>query len=589
MNRKLAKFIDSEMSQKFLDSFYDAVGMAAAIADLQGNVLIGSRRQRICEEFHSVHEETCTECSAEADMELARFLGGNGLSLSRCSNGLANMTSPIVIEGEHIANVIIEHFLLSPPDAETFGNEARQCGFDKTAYLEALSHVPIVTKERLPSIVTLLTFMAEMGLRQLGQIEAERELRTSLDHMKRLVQERTAKLEKVSQELQLGEEYFRRTFDQGPIGAAIVALDLRYQRVNAAFCRMIGYSPEELLGRMFPEITHSDDIEGNLENARQLLSGEADQYDVEKRYIRKNGEIVWANLHVRIIRDGSGKPLYFVSMMEDITERKRTEEAIRRDIVRRKEAEAELKLYMKELEKSNRALREFTSIASHDLQEPLRKIKLFGDLVKKTFDRFMPPEARDYIDRIQTASNRMQDLIESLLAYSRLTTRAETFSLADLKQIIQDVLSDLEARIEKEKGSVTVLDLPFIETDPNQMRQLFQNLISNALKYHGQRSPQVKVYGEVLENGTCRIFVEDNGIGFDEENLETIFAPFQRLHGREKYEGTGMGLAICRKIVERHGGSITAKSRPGEGSTFIVTLPIRHKGSWDNLSDSSSA
>jgi len=176
----------------------------------------------------------------------------------------------------------------------------------------------------------------------------------------------------------------------------------------------------------------------------------------------------------------------------------------------------------------------------------------------------------------------MQTLVQALLNYSRVTTRAKPFSETDLKALVRDVADDLEARIEATGAKLDIGDLPDVECDPIQIHQLFQNLMGNALKFCGEEKPSVRVYSETPENaespglpsdGTVRIFIQDNGIGFDEKYLDRIFVPFQRLHGREVYEGTGMGLAICRKIVDRHGGAITAKSTPGKGSTFIVTLP----------------
>jgi len=169
---------------------------------------------------------------------------------------------------------------------------------------------------------------------------------------------------------------------------------------------------------------------------------------------------------------------------------------------------------------------------------------------------------------------RMQSLLTGLLDYSRVTTAAEPFKEVDLSDLISEVLSDLEVRIVMTGGEVHVETLPAISADPTQMRQLFQNLIGNALKFHkpGEK-PMVQVRSVSCTDSGCRIIVEDNGIGFEERYLERIFAPFQRLHGRNEYEGTGMGVAICKKIIERHGGSITAKSNPGKGSTFIIELP----------------
>ncbi len=243
-----------------------------------------------------------------------------------------------------------------------------------------------------------------------------------------------------------------------------------------------------------------------------------------------------------------------------------------------------------ELARSNTELQQFASIASHDLQEPLRKIQAFSNRLKDKYGEVLTEQGRDYLERMQNAAKRMQSLIDDLLTLSRVTTKAQPFVPVNLDQITQEVLSDLEVCIQQNRGHVDVGNLPTIDADPIQMRQLLQNLISNALKFHRDDEPQVvKIYNQWLEEEEntprggsavpkrCQIIVEDNGIGFDEKYLDRIFNVFQRLHNRSEFEGTGMGLAICRKIAERHGGSITAESTPGQGAKFIVTLPIQQR------------
>ena len=236
-----------------------------------------------------------------------------------------------------------------------------------------------------------------------------------------------------------------------------------------------------------------------------------------------------------------------------------------------------------ELARSNQELQQFAFVASHDLQEPLRKIKTFGDRLKATCGDALTPQGRDYLGRMQNAASRMQTLIEDLLTLSRVTSRGEPFVPLNLTQVVQEVISDLEIRIQQTGATVEVQDLPTIVADPLQMRQLLQNLIGNALKFHlPETSPLVKIYSQDSQSQSnqlvgseyFQLIVEDNGIGFEEKYLERIFNVFQRLHGRSQYEGTGIGLAICKKIVERHHGSITASSQPGQGATFIIKLPI---------------
>ncbi|MEX2612187.1 MAG: ATP-binding protein, partial [Gaiellaceae bacterium] len=248
----------------------------------------------------------------------------------------------------------------------------------------------------------------------------------------------------------------------------------------------------------------------------------------------------------------------------------------------------------RELARSNEELEQFSSVASHDLQEPLRKIRMFGDRLRERLGDGLPEEPASDLERMQNAAERMQRLINDLLDFSRVTHRGKEFELVDLGKVTEEVLADLEARIVELNARVELADLPVIEADRMQMRQLMQNLVGNALKFHREGEPPVirirgKVFagqpprfsGEATAGDRCVITVEDNGIGFEEKHSERVFNAFARLQGRFAYEGTGIGLSIARKIVWRHGGHITAKGAPEQGATFTVTLPLSHANGRD--------
>lgn len=232
-----------------------------------------------------------------------------------------------------------------------------------------------------------------------------------------------------------------------------------------------------------------------------------------------------------------------------------------------------LRRYIAKLERSNKELENFAFIASHDLQEPLRKINFFADLLLNKLEKF-GPEEKEYLEKMKNTAERMQKLIDSLLVFSRKMPKEETFKPVDMNVVISEVLDNLETRISKSEGTVNVGSLPTIRADSGQIFRLFQNLIGNALKYHKKNQPPVV-------DLTCRrdsqgdwVFsIKDNGIGIADEYFSRIFQPLERLHGHSEYEGTGMGLAICDTIVERHGGSLSVSSAEGEGTVFSVTLP----------------
>lgn len=245
-----------------------------------------------------------------------------------------------------------------------------------------------------------------------------------------------------------------------------------------------------------------------------------------------------------------------------------TNEGLEAEVERRRSAEIEL-------QRSNQELQDFAYAASHDLQEPLRKIQAFGDILENEFSDQLG-EGAEYLSRMHAAAGRMSKLIEDLLAFSRVTTKQPEPSKIDLNDILDDVISDLENRIKTTNGTVHVDELPVVLADPTHMRQLFQNLIGNALKFHREGvDPEVKVSCSTSksDDSMYEIIISDNGIGFDKKYAERIFGVFQRLHGRDSYEGTGIGLAICRKIVTRYGGTITAEGMSEKGTTFTINLP----------------
>ena len=354
------------------------------------------------------------------------------------------------------------------------------------------------------------------------------------------------------------------------------------------FKELIGYADDELDAHFdtFESRLHPEDRPPTIEAVKRHLE-QRESFLVEYRLKTKEGEYRWFSAGGQAVWDAQGNPLRMAGSIRDITEQRQLEEDLRRhtheaELARTQvEQQAqELLQHTEALTHSNQELEQFAYISSHDLQEPLRKIQAFGDRLKTKYGETLGEQGQDYLERMCSSAGRMQTLIQDLLKYSRVTSNAQPFVPVNLTQTAKEVVADLENRIEREQGRVDFTELSTIDADPTQMRQLLQNLISNALKFHpAERNPVVTVRGQKT-NGTkpehYQLEVTDNGIGFDEKYLEKIFTPFQRLHGRTKFEGTGIGLAVCEKIARRHGGEITAQSTPGQGTTFVVTLPVAH-------------
>ena len=345
--------------------------------------------------------------------------------------------------------------------------------------------------------------------------------------------------------------------------------------VNPAAQVMFGYTDGEMVGKKYSILI----AESNRVGAERLLAG----------YIETGrGVITTGQEEIGRRKDGSEFPFEY-SVGETQFTGGRHFTAIIRDITRRKRFHQTLRESMAKLVQSNRDLEGFAAIAAHDMQEPLRKIQIFGDRLAQNCSALLSEQGRDYLSRMVNAAARMRLMVNDLLELSRVTAKTTPLTPVNLGRIADELVTDLEIQLTQSGGRIEIEWLPTIEADALQMRQLMQNLIGNALKYrrpdeppvvklsgHYQNSAGEPLVAEPSAGGFCQIRVEDNGIGFDEKYLDRIFNPFQRLHGRGQYEGSGIGLAICRRIVERHGGSITATSVPGRGSAFIVKLPLKH-------------
>ncbi len=391
--------------------------------------------------------------------------------------------------------------------------------------------------------------------------------------------------------------------------------------MNAAALRMHGFEQVKQARKHMNEylenfqLLYPDNRPMPLEEwpVSRVLNGETFTNFEAKLHRVDTGSKMICNYGGTPVKNKDGNVILGILTLSDITRRKAMENELREahddlelrvksrtaqlekanekleiEIKDRTRAEEKLKIYTGKLELSNRELQDFAFVASHDLQEPLRKILAFGDRLKLKYDGELGEDGKDYLQRMQNAAARMRNLINALLDYSRVNTRARPFEAVDLNTVLKNVTSNLETVIEQNAAHIEIGELPVIEAEPFQMEQVFQNLVGNALKFRRpDAAPHVKISAKVGEEETknmksrsttnkiCHIYVEDNGIGFEEKYLDRIFVPFQRLHARHEYEGTGIGLAICRKIIERHAGTIDAKSTPGKGTQFVLTLPLK--------------
>lgn len=374
---------------------------------------------------------------------------------------------------------------------------------------------------------------------------------------------------RADQALREAQEGFRGAFDNAPIGMALFSADSdgggRLIEVNRSLSRITGYSTQQLLDMDLHNITNPEDLERELPLTEQLLAGEIPNYSIEKRYLRPDGSEVWVTHSASTVYDSLGKLLYGVAQVEDITKRKLAEESLAN-------AAAELERRATELERSNTDLQHFAYAASHDLSEPLRMVSSYVQLLAKRYQGQLDSDADEFIDFAVDGVTRMQGLIDGLLMYSRAGTSEYAMELVDTFSVVHTTIATMEASLQEAGASVTVDPLPVVRADETQLLQLFQNLISNAIKFVRDKPPVVHISASKQE-GAWRFSVSDNGIGIDSQHAERIFTVFQRLHGRGEYSGSGIGLSICKRVVERHNGRIWVEPSAEGGSRFCFTIP----------------
>ncbi|HCJ66140.1 MAG TPA: two-component sensor histidine kinase [Elusimicrobia bacterium] len=372
------------------------------------------------------------------------------------------------------------------------------------------------------------------------------------------LRQRIAELEKSEEALRKSEEHLRLITDSLPVLISYIDSEQRYRFNNKTYEEWFGHSSKEIYGKHIRDVLGEQAYQTVSKYIETVLSGETITYEDYVPY--KDGGMRYIKASYIPHFDEQKKVKGYFSLVSDITGRKQAEENLRKTLA--------------ELERSNKELEQFAYVASHDLQEPLRMVASFVSLLEKRYGDKLNTEAKEFINYAVEGSNRLQKLINDLLVYSRLSTRGKSFEPVDCHSILGQIIVNLSVAIEENQAIITNDDLPNVMADSSQMVQLFQNLIENAIRFRSKENPQIHI--SATEKGDEWVFsVRDNGIGIDPEHFERIFVIFQRLNPRADYPGAGMGLSICKKIVERHGGKIWVNSEPAKGSTFYFTIPKR--------------
>lgn len=394
------------------------------------------------------------------------------------------------------------------------------------------------------------------------------------------IKRKNEQLQELSQRVQESESQYKMLTNALPIIIFSLDPDGELIYANEWLQRFTGFSIAQLNASGWKSSVHPDDYHtfSLLLNADAASGASAIKVQCRLKH-RNEEEWYWHLASISPLNDERGALLYWIGYIVDINAQKLVEDTLK-DNMELKETQAQLKENQLALEnnihdlnRSNFELQQFAYIASHDLQEPIRKISYYSDYFINRYAASLDEKGKEYLNAMALASTRMRSLVHDLLAFSQVEKRAVELKPVDLNQVIKDVLYDVEIMINEKNAQVQVQLLPQIDADEGMMRQLFENLLTNSLKYSKENEAPVVEISSHRINGHLEIWVKDNGIGFDEKYLPQMFMLFQRLHSSGKYKGTGLGLAICQKIVRLHNGTMTARSKESGGATFIISLP----------------
>ena len=567
-NIDLAELIDFSQMNGIFQNFLEVVGLPQAIIDFEGRVLASSKWQRLCMEFHRTHPGTLQRC-LESDKSLSREMQeGKPYAIYRCRNGLTDCASPIVIEGRHIANLFIGQFLLAPPDPAYFEAQREEFGFDKDAYQAALSEVPIISEERLPAILNLLTGLAhQIAMQSL----AEHRAKVAYASVEQQVVERTAQLRASTELLQHvtsnvpGMVYQFRLRSDG-------SSCLPYS--SAGVREIFHLTPEEVredASKVFTKI-HPDDYEATItsiqESAQSLI-----QWHHEFRIKFDNDTECWLLGDALPQREADGSTLWH-GFITDITERKQAEKEIR---YLNTELEQRVAERTAQLEAANKELEEFSYSMSHDMRTPLRALDGYSKILLDEHSASLDSEGKRLVKVLRDSAQRMGRLIDDILHFLSMGRQIMKFSPVDIGKLAKEIVAELQTATPARSLRLEIGALPPAWCDRDMIREVLKHLLLNAVKFSPDNGEVLIEVGSAAKEEENVYFVTDHGVGFDMRYKDKLFKVFERVHPTGQYEGSGIGLALVKRIITRHGGRVWAEGKVNEGATIYFSLPIKGK------------
>ena len=554
---ELVDIIDTNVLQSIMEEFYQLTGMLGAVLDISGKVLVAVGWQDICTKFHRAYPESCKNC-LESDTCLTQGVAPGTSKEYQCKNHMWDVVTPLMIGSQHVGNVFTGQFFYKDEtlDVELFRKQARKYGFDETEYIAALEKVPRLSREE-----------AEAGMRFYSKLSAIISMLSfSAIQQSRLLAER----QRVEEALRVSEEKLRLIIDTSLIGICTVDPQGNFVMTNLAYEQMLGYSKEELRGLSFFDVIHPEDRLKNKEIFQSMFSLKSTGFFMEKRYLCKDGVTIDVAVNMTRVMDAAEHAIFGTAFVTDISARKQAEAEIHK-----LNAELEQRVCDRtaELQASNQELEAFTYSVSHDLRAPLRHLTGYSELLQKNDRADLDEKARRHLTFISESAVQMGRLIDDLLAFSRAGRTELHKEPVNLDALVKEVINGLTPDTQGRRILWDLAPMPHANADPVLLRAVLTNLFSNALKFTRPRDEAKIQMGCTQNERETIFFIRDNGVGFDMKYVKKLFGVFQRLHSIEQFEGTGIGLANVRRIIQRHGGRTWVESVLNEGATFYFSLP----------------
>ncbi|PZM85242.1 MAG: hypothetical protein DKT66_03410 [Candidatus Melainabacteria bacterium] len=569
-SRIILEAVGDSLLKEILDDGLNLLETSAAIFEANGDCALSIKASKWCRFMDERSRQLapgdnqqaidsgkwhCNQSCRETSMSAV----ASGMPVDQpCNGGIRIFAVPIKAGNDIVGSINIGYG--DPPKDKTMLDELAAKYETSSEELSNQSQKyhsrpPFIIEQSKKRLLSAAHLIAEIVERRRGKMEIQK--------LNMMLKERIRELEPAERERLKLADIVEQSND------AIFSVDLESNVMswNSGAEKIYGYSQEEILGNSIYTITLDDGPTPETEAIRTMVMAGTPPKMLEAVHKRKDGVEIPVALTISCIRNEKDKITEISVISRDITEKRKSEEA--------------LKKFSRDLERSNNELKQFAFAAAHDLQEPLRAMANYSDLLTSRYAANLDERAVKYINRIAESSERMQALIQDLLHYSRVDTHGKPFTVVDLEEVFLSATKNLRIAIEESNAIVMASKLPKIQADRSQMLLLFQNLIGNAIKYRRKETPQISI-SPTVENGVLTLDFKDNGIGMEEEHFERIFVIFQRLHTRDEYPGTGMGLAICKRIVDRHNGAIWVKSKPGKGSDFFVQLPLTQNATGDS-------